>query len=327
MSWQRIGTVWGGALLLAAFVACGSEPPPEPPATTSEWNAAEERSEAANRAPVITSLRISPEEPIARDRVRAFATVNEPDGETVTLGYTWRIDGRPITESGAEINIGPVARDTEISVVVTASDGRAESKPVEASIRVRNQRPVITNLVLTPAVVVARGRPVVARAEARDGDGDPLEFTYEWNVNGNPSGEDSPTLQTHRLKKGDRIQVRVWVSDGRDESEGIYSGAVAIDNGVPEIVSAPTGLGPDGVFRYAVEAKDPDGDRNLRYKLREGPPGMMMDPISGVLTWKPSVADAGVHPVEILVVDSEGGSVNQTFELTVASQAPAAPAP
>ena len=45
------------------------------------------------------------------------------------------------------------------------------------------------------------------------------------------------------------------------------------------------------------------------------------------LTWKPTVADAGIHPVEIVVVDSEGGEVNQTFELTVASEAPAAPAP
>ena len=63
-------------------------------------------------------------------------------------------------------------------------------------------------------------------------------------------------------------------------------------------------------------------------ELREGPSGMVLDPISGKVTWKPTVAHAGVHPVEIVVVDSEGGEVNQTFELTVASQeSPASPAP
>ena len=327
MRWQQIGRIGGGLLLLAAGVACGSEPPPEPPATTSQWKAAEKRSEGSNRPPVITSLRIEPREPVAHERLRAVARVNEPDGDPVTVGYVWSIDGRALEATGAEMNAGPVARDTVISVVATASDGRDESEPVEDAVKVRNQRPVITRLDVDPVGAVTRGRPVVAKAEARDGDGDRLEFTYEWNVNGDVIRNDAPTLDTLQLKKGDRIQVQVWASDGRDRSEGIYSAAVAIDNGVPEILSSPGGLGPDGVFRYAVEAKDPDGDRNLRYQLREGPPRMLMDPISGELTWKPSVADAGVHPVEIVVVDSEGGEVNQTFELTVSSEAPAAPAP
>jgi hypothetical protein len=303
-------------------VGCGGEPP-EQPATTSEWVAAadsEERPSEANRPPVIEVLRIEPREPVSGDRVRAVVRANEPDGETVSVGYVWSIDDRPLAEGGAEIALGGVARGAHVAVVATASDGSNESEPVRDEVVVRNRRPVLTNLVLDPAGDVPHGHPVVAKPEARDPDGDPLEFRYRWRVDGSSLSEDGPSLDTADLEKGDAIQVQVWVSDGLDESEPIYSQTVKIANSRPEIVSTPRGLDDDGVFRYLIEVRDPDGDRYLRFYLSQGPAGMTVDPVRGEVSWQPTAAHAGVHAVELVVKDAEGATATQTFELTIESQ-------
>ena len=106
----------------------------------------------------------------------------------------------------------------------------------------------------------------------------------------------------------------------------IYSHAVRIANPRPKIVSLPGGLDAEGVFRYAIEARDPDGDRSLRFQLSEGPPGMTVDPVTGEVLWRPTPEHAGVHAVELVVKDSEGASASQTFELTVTSETDPAPA-
>jgi hypothetical protein len=92
---------------------------------------------------------------------------------------------------------------------------------------------------------------------------------------------------------------------------------VEIANAPPEILSAPGGLDDDGVFRYAIEARDPDGDRKLRYHLNDGPEGMTVGPVSGEILWRPSTAHAGVHAVEVVVEDSEGANAVQKFEITI----------
>jgi hypothetical protein len=170
---------------------------------------------------------------------------------------------------------------------------------------------------------------VVATVAARDPDGDPLEFRYEWSVNDRPLPEEGDTLRTDRLRRGDAIRVRVVASDGTDESVPIPSGVVHVGNAHPEILSGPSGVSSDGSFRYAVQARDPDGDRNLRFELRKGPEGMKVNRIDGEVTWQATAKQAGAHAVEIVVEDSEGAQTVQAFELVVRVEDPqpaAAPA-
>lgn len=322
---------WTPLLLVAGSLACGSEAPTADPGAGSAWIAdasSEDAGAQAQRAPVIETLRIEPSEPAPGDRIRAIARLSAPDASSVRVGYAWSLDGRPLPEGGAEIVLGELAPGTRVEVVATASDGRQESEAVEASVTVRNRRPVITGLTLDPAGDVPLGHPVVARPEARDPDGDAIGFRYQWSVNGRAVSEDGPRLDTQALRRGDAIQVRVWARDDRDESDPVYSHAVKVANSRPEIVSLPGGLGADGVFRYAIEARDPDGDRGLRYYLNQGPEGMTLDPILGEVTWRPTPGDVGVHAVEIAVQDSAGETALQSFQLSVSPEgsAPAAPA-
>ena len=84
-----------------------------------------------------------------------------------------------------------------------------------------------------------------------------------------------------------------------------------------KIVSAPGSFSPDGVFRYTLEAKDPDGDRSIRFRIVSGPPGMSVDPILGEVSWRPDASHVGKHEVIVGAADSHGGEGQQLFELEV----------
>jgi hypothetical protein len=312
----RAGWRAAAALLAASALSCGGDASEQ--TTGAAWQAPGKSAEAGvNRAPVIREVRLSPSAPAAGERVRAVVRASEPDAEAIQLRFAWSVGGRALPESSAEIRLGEVPRGDRVEVKVTASDGRDESEPVWASGTVRNRRPVVTGIGLRPLAGVPRGEPVVATVAARDPDGDPLEFRYEWSVNDRPLPEEGDTLRTDRLRRGDAIRVRVVASDGTDESAPIPSGVVHVANAHPEILSSPSGVSSDGSFRYAVRARDPDGDRNLRYELRKGPEGMKMNRIDGEVTWQATAKQAGTHAVEIVVEDSEGARMVQAFELIV----------
>lgn len=321
---------WRGAAALVAVSALSCGGSGSEVTTGAAWQAPEKSAEESlNRAPVIQEVRLVPSEPAAGERVRAVVKASEPDGEPIQLRFAWSVGGLPIPESAAEIQLGEVGRGERVEVMVTASDGRDESEPVEAWVTVRNRRPVVTGIGLRPRLEVPRGEPVVATVAARDPDGDPLEFRYEWSVNDRPLPEEGDTLPTDRLQRGDAIRLRVVASDGTDDSAPIPSGVVHVANAHPEILSGPSGVSSDGSFRYTVQARDPDGDGNLRYELRKGPEGMKVNRIDGEVTWQATAKQVGTHEVEIVVEDSEGARTVQAFELVVRASNPqpaAAPA-
>ena len=90
-------------------------------------------------------------------------------------------------------------------------------------------------------------------------------------------------------------------------------------NNAPVITSEPTTLLIAGqTYRYDVQVEDPDLDP-ISYALQLKPAGMEIDSF-GRITWSPTVADIGEHPVEILVSDgrnSKNSEAVQTFTITV----------
>jgi hypothetical protein len=291
------------------------------------------RPEAANAPPRVLAVRLEPSHPVPGDTVHAEVRAEDPDGDAIRLRFTWLLDGVRANQPGDSFPLIGVHRGTRLDVVVVATDGRAESEPGRASVEVENRPPRVTALSLLPEGSVPRGRELAAVVEIEDADGDDVAVRYTWLVNGRPVAHEGPSFATAALARGDRVELRVVARDEDDAGEPATSAPVAIENLPPEILSAPGGLGPDGVFRYAVEARDPDGDRSLRYALAEAPAGMTIDDVVGLVTWTPGAADVGTHAVEIAVVDPFGAERRQRFELSVrregdpaaGAEAPAAP--
>ncbi|UCE87304.1 MAG: hypothetical protein JSU66_06155 [Deltaproteobacteria bacterium] len=332
MSGRGDGMRWGVGLAAALMLACGSG---EPAGRTSGAEDSMGTSRAAageNRPPTVHSVRIDPARPVPGERVRGQVHITDPEGDSFRTTYTWRIGGRRIPSDGPEIVLPDVAQRGEPLVLeVTATDGDAESDPAYGEAFVGNRPPEWLALKLSPRQEVPTGASVTVTPRAEDPDGDPVQFRYSWTVNGTAVAEEGPTLSTEGLRRGDAIQVRVAATDGESEAPVLDGEIVMVGNAPPEIVSQPGGISADGVFRYTVEVQDPDGDRNLRFRLAAGPQAMDIDPILGEVTWKPEASDVGRHPVEIQASDEYGGVASQRFDLVLTAedqtQPPAAPAP
>lgn len=78
------------------------------------------------------------------------------------------------------------------------------------------------------------------------------------------------------------------------------------------------------VYRYAARAADSNG-QPLAYSLVGGPTGLAVNPSSGDVSWATTSADVGNHAVRLRVSDGIGGSVEQSFTLSVLADIPNRP--
>ncbi|MCB9723523.1 MAG: hypothetical protein H6748_05695 [Spirochaetaceae bacterium] len=312
------GLVWG---IAACVLACGGEEAETPRAGAWQAPAAStaSRPEGRNQTPEVLSVRFSPEEAMAGRPLRAVVEAEDGDGDPVELGFTWTIAGSRIPSDGAEISVPPgLRRGDRIRVSVLASDGRSTADAFEASVPVANRPPRMASLEVH-VVQEDEDDPGrwVADPVGEDPDGDDLDFRFEWTVGDRVLEDAEEWLSRAGRKRGEQIQLRVWASDGVDESPPLVSAPFEIGNSPPDIVSRPPRMDSSGRFVYAVEARDRDGDRGLRYSLVQGPQGMTIDPFSGELRWTATVEDAGEHQVTIAVDDRNGGVTRQTFYVDV----------
>lgn len=85
-------------------------------------------------------------------------------------------------------------------------------------------------------------------------------------------------------------------------------------NHAPVITSQPSPAAVVGrEYTYQVKANDVDGD-DLVYTLAQGPAGISIDPVSGLLRFTPS--QTGLHQIEIMVTDGNH-ILSQSFYLLV----------
>ena len=311
---------WWAAPLLALALACGGgeETPRSSGPAMAAPPAIQEHQE--NAAPVVESIALNPPTPLPGVPVEANVKAWDPDGDSYRLSFEWEVNGE-LAASGSIPRFTPAAarKGDRIEVTVVASDGRLESEPVRERARIGNRPPLLQGLLLEPEGTARPGDELLASPEAYDPDEDSLRFEYTWLVNGAEVEQRGRTFSTRGLGRGDAVRVRAVASDGSDTSQAAESREVAIGNSAPLIESIPTQQSESGLFRYAFEAKDPDGDRNLRFRLREAPEGMRIDPILGVVTWRPKPGQVGVHPVDVMVEDSHGDGSALRFEVTVTS--------
>lgn len=168
------------------------------------------------------------------------------------------------------------------------------------------------------------GQPVSLNGNgSSDPDNDPLG--YSWQLVSRPAGSAaqltgggtvSPSLVPDL--PGD-YDVRLTVQDGRGGSatDDVRVSADAV-NHAPAITTQPVVQAQAGQqYIYDVDAVDPDSDV-LTYALVFGPPGMVIDSSSGVISWMPTAPQGGVRSAQVSVDDGRGGTAYQGFAIDVA---------
>jgi PKD repeat protein len=99
---------------------------------------------------------------------------------------------------------------------------------------------------------------------------------------------------------------------------GVASVAVTVIGVSPMITSTPPlEVNEGSTYTYNVTAIDPNGDP-LTYALLKSPPGMTIDPSTGVITWTPPAGQPqGGNDVTVQVSDPQGHTDTQSFSIWI----------
>ncbi|MCU0736254.1 MAG: PKD domain-containing protein, partial [Methylotetracoccus sp.] len=249
------------------------------------------------------------------------------DADGDALVYGWALKAKPaqslaeLWQAGTATPGFDVDQPGRYEVELTVEDGQAASDPDTVVVDTENSRPVAD---AGPPQTATVGAEVHLDGRAStDADGDALDFA--WSLLAMPNGSQAeladPLRPVSRLipdVPGSYV-AQLIVNDGQlasapDTAEVTVS---APPNRAPTITSSPPLRATvDQDYDYAVAANDPDGD-TLRYALQVSPSGLVIDPLSGVIRWRPLASQIGTAAVQVTADDGRGGTAVQRFELIV----------
>ena len=282
-----------------------------------------------NLPPAITSI---PPTTALTQRTYLYAA-RADDGERDSL--TWSL-----TESPAGMSIDPqtgLVRWTPPAdalgpheVVISVSDGfstaeqrytivvASADEPVDPSDPTKgtkgNRAPLITS---TPVFTARADALYQYQVTGLDPDGDPVTFALGADAPAGMSIDDAG-LVTWTPTAADTGEYLLGITATDDQGATSTQGyllQVSV-NAPPEILSEPPTTATRGaVYRYTVDAVDPDGD-DLTYRLDSGPAGMTMDR-NGRIVWRSATTDTEPQDVSVTVTDTFGNTAVQSWQIAM----------
>ena len=297
------------AAMAALTLSCGADPEPGEGAPAQPGT-----TRPGNRPPVIGSVKLVPPQPTSGDTITLDIKTMDPDNDAITLHVEFFRNGNRV-QSSDQVSLSTFGfpLGDRIHASVTATDGEAETAATTEPVMIVNQHPRVSSMRLVPEKPQT-GVDLTVLAEAQDVDGDEFELRYEWTVNGKVLDNNGPVLEKSEFKRGDEVQVSVYARDAGGEGQPMRSTLFKIPNGAPDITSDPSQATVGSRrYRYVIKGVDPDGDRPLRYTLVEGPDGMTVDLLSGLLSWRVPEGAAGGFRVTVGVSDPLGAETQQSF--------------
>ena len=264
----------------------------------------------------IRNLVILPENPRTATPLRVDMKLG--GGEPERIEYQWLRNETPIPGAIWPILKAEYLRKGDfISVSVRVNQpGSDAHEQTSDAVFIGNTQPVATFAGIEPSMPTSSDK-LKALGTGYDHDQDNLTFVYQWIINGEPAADqDEQFLAASHFRRGDRVQVAVTPYDGEEFGMALRSATVVVGNSPPKIISDPPAHTEDGTFRYAVQAKDADGD-SLKFSLKgETPSGLEIDPATGLIQWKPDRLKSEVAYVfQVVAEDPDGAESVQQVTL------------
>ncbi|MBW6502723.1 hypothetical protein K0B90_00390 [bacterium] len=143
-----------------------------------------------------------------------------------------------------------------------------------------------------------------------------MQFEIAWRKNGQPAG--TGNRLTEPVKRGDKVTVTVTPFDGEERGRPA-SLSREIINTPPAIEGQERFQVTDNAVTFHVRASDADGDP-LTFSLKDAPPRMSIDPMTGSVRWATSIGTTGKVPFTVIVSDGSGGESTARFTVTIAEE-------
>ena len=253
---------------------------------------------------------------------------DENTGATLSYSLVTAPSGMTIDPSSGLVSWTPTSgAETSVPVTVEVTDSLGQSATQSFSLFVIN--PIVGTdpvFVSQPPTITYVGMALSYQSVAIDPQGSTLTYSIV-----PPSGGSIPTglsidpnsgilTWTPTESQAGTVNVTLQATDANG-----YSGTQTFSLEVvpsaapvnPTITSTPTGPAFVNLpYQYQVTVTDTSNSAD-NFALTSAPAGMSIDPVSGLVTWTPTGAQAGSQQITVQVVNQTGGLATQTFTLPV----------
>jgi len=259
-----------------------------------------------------TSVAILPASPNANSVLQAAVS-----GASGPFFFRWEHNGELLDgRTSAKLPPQGFVKGDRVTVVVEYAGGEART-----SIVIGNSPPQVISVAFVDPYV-HHGVDLVASPDGVDLDGDLIDYSYRWTINGEEVfGNDGPLLSGDLFHKGDLVNLTVIPHDDEAEGKPFHGVEFTIPNAPPRFETTPPAAFESERYSYHPVAADPDGD-TVSYRLESAPEGMSIDSRSGEISWEIGSDQQGEHHIKIEAQDEEGAKTFQEYILNLSIKEP-----
>ena len=236
----------------------------------------------------------------------SYALAANPSGMAID-SVTGRISWRPTTpDIGAQV----------VRVVVRNASGGVATQAwsLNVSAAAPNTPPIFTS---QPLLLATAGAPYVYNSLATDND-TPLQYALITSPTGMNINRTTGRIAWNptAAQQGNHL-VLVTATDALGaQSFQQYQVSVRGVNLAPQFTSPPVTAATVGTA-YRYNARAVDSEDEVTYSLTSAPSGMLVDAVSGAITYQPLPIQVGPQSVIVRATDARGLVASQTFALVV----------
>ncbi len=197
-----------------------------------------------NTPPVLTGLSISPDPVYTNDVLTASVGASDADGDSVSVSYTWVVNGTPVGASGDTLSgVSYFDRDDTVYVVAQGDDGADTSTSTSSTITVSDTPPTAPVVEITPADAIS-GDDLTCTvvSPGMDVDGDSLSYAFRWDVDDSGYTSAASGATSSVVNGADVGWSETWTCDAT-ASDGTATGGTGTDS----LTTAHCPLGSDAL--------------------------------------------------------------------------------
>jgi formylglycine-generating enzyme required for sulfatase activity len=283
----------------------------------------------ANHDPSVSSMSLSPEAIPNEGSISCTADIEDLDGETPSITYTWTNLGtdEPLG-TGSSLALTPASASGGDTIECSAmvEDAHGGSGVSSISFTVENTPPVIGAAAISPSSGVSVALDLECSAEATDADGGPLALSYIWTNGAETIGTEALLdLSSELAQPGDTVTCTASVADGAGASDS-STASVEIENSPPVVDSleiSPNPADNDDLLTCSADYGDPDGGPvSIEYTWSNVTAGEIIGDESTLLLGIDSATSSDSIQCAILLTDEEGATTADSVSIALSNSLP-----